>query len=130
MRQHDNANCSSSSCEPYRKFSGLHPSPLTLAARASNNIRNRARLDDIFCGHICHKCSWNVATALTDCYGFTPFQPLSSLAFKFSRSMAKSQSASTPVDYMSPKGVKKMGGGGPGMVKYDGADVVRGEPSR
>ncbi|CAM9231868.1 unnamed protein product [Ectocarpus fasciculatus] len=40
------------------------------------------------------------------------------------------QSASTPVDYISPKMVKKLGGGGPGMVKFDGAKVVRGEPSR
>lgn len=41
-----------------------------------------------------------------------------------------SQSTSTPVDYVTPKAVKKMGGGGPGMVKYEGAKVVRGEPSR
>ncbi|CAB1119421.1 unnamed protein product [Ectocarpus sp. CCAP 1310/34] len=40
------------------------------------------------------------------------------------------QSASTPVDYISPKMVKKLGGGGPGMVKFDGAKVVRGEPGR
>lgn len=40
------------------------------------------------------------------------------------------KSASTPVDYISPKMVKKMGGGGPGMVKFEGAKVVRGEPGR
>eukprot|EP00903_Cladosiphon_okamuranus_P015360 g14186.t1 len=40
------------------------------------------------------------------------------------------QSASTPVDYISPKQVKKLGGGGPGMVKFEGAKVVRGEPGR
>ncbi len=40
------------------------------------------------------------------------------------------KSASTPVDYISPKRVKKLGGGGPGMVKFEGAKVVRGEPAR
>ncbi|CAM9716623.1 unnamed protein product, partial [Discosporangium mesarthrocarpum] len=40
------------------------------------------------------------------------------------------QSTSTPVDCITPKAIKKLGGGGPGMVKYEGGQVLWAEPRR
>lgn len=68
-----------------------------------------------------------------------PYPPLSPTHIPISKSDTCSplvflwlvlKSASTAVDFISPKAIKKMGGGGPGMVKYDGAKVTRGEPKR